>query len=249
MHRRAAVLLSCAALAVAGPAAPADAAPGAPNAGRALALAECGYRRHLLEARPDLATRFGVPGAELRLVPVTEATIARDGAWLTALAARLDSLDARALRPRELARLDTLRAHLALERAPYAARAWSTDPGTYLALVPGAILDVALSRRVSPCARTQRAAGRLAAVPEVLRSAEINLREAEGVDRDRAVATWSAALDSLRNALPAHLSSCNEPKRQAELVTADTLACLAVEHFLRFLARDLPDGAPGTRGP
>jgi uncharacterized protein (DUF885 family) len=209
----------------------------------ALRQAEREYRQHLLLARPDLATRFGVRGAESRLQPVTEATLGADAAMLGAIDSRLAAIDRAALEPQQAARLDTLRARIARERSPHASGAWRSDASIYLALGPGAVLDVAGAPRSSPCSRAKHATERLRALPEVLRAARVNL--AGGARGD--ARPWLAAMDSLR-ALPSRLAGCREPERVADLVEADSLALSAIDRFIRFLHEELGTATPGP-GP
>ncbi len=173
-------------------------------------------------------------GAEAKLVPVTEATLRSDGAWLAAFAARIDTLDRAALPPHLAAALDTLRARVARERAPYASGAWRRDPDAYLHLGPWAVLDVARTPGTGACARAKHATGRLRALPEVLRAARVTMRDGRAQADEGTVLAWSAAMESLR-ALPARLSECREPYREADLVVADTLALDACREFVRFL--------------
>lgn len=210
------------------------------DAGSAFRRAETEYHLHLLRARPDLATRFGVRGADAKLVPVTEATLRSDPAWLRQLAARIADIDRGRLPAGAASRLDSLRARVARELAPHANGAWTRDPAPYLELGPGAVLEVAALPRTGACARTKFATGRLRALPEVLRAARVTLRDlslAGPGTADSAAAPWLAAMDSLR-ALPARLAGCREPEREADLVEADTLALAACERFVRFLREE-----------
>ena len=199
--------------------------------------AEADFRAHVVAARPDLASRFGFGGADARLEPVSEATLARDAAWLAAFTARVAAIDRAALRAREAAALDSLRARSVREREPYARGAWRFEPALYLALGPGAVLDVSGAPRTSPCGRGRNTVGRLRALPEVLRAARINLGTAAGAAGEEAAAPWRAAMDSLR-ALPGRLAGCRDPMREADLVEADSLALAACERFVQFLREE-----------
>lgn len=204
--------------------------------------AEDDYRAHLLRARPDLGSRIGLRAADGRLAPVTEATLRSDAAWLERFARRLAALDRRALTPLEGVRLDTLRARVEREREPHANGAWRRDPELYLRLGPGSVLDAAAAPNTSPCSRTKNVVKRLRVVPEVLRAARVILRD--GPASDSAAVPWRAAMDSLR-ALPARLSACREPSREADLVEADSLALAAIDRFVRFLREERGGGPPG----
>ncbi len=186
-------------------------------------------------------------GGESRLAPVTEATLQSDGPWLQRFADRLAALDRAALPPREAERLDTLRARVERERAPYVSGAWLHDPGLYLQLGPGAVLEAATVRRAGACDRLKYAAGRLEAVPEVLRAARVTMRNGRLAAGPQAEADWRAAMDSLR-ALPARLMECRDPDREADLVEADSLALGACRRFLRFLREETAVARQGADG-
>lgn len=213
------------------------------DAGGLLRNAEDEYRSHLLRARPDLASRLGLRTADGKLVPVTEATLRSDAAWLERFAGRLAALDRRALAPLEGVRLDTLRARVEREREPHASGAWRREPAAYLALGPFAVLEAAAAPNTSPCGRAKNVVRRLRALPEVLRAARVTLRDVAA--SDTAAAPWLAAMDSLR-ALPARLAACREPTREADLVEADSLALAACERFVRFLREER--GATDVQG-
>jgi hypothetical protein len=210
-------------------------------AGRDVALreAEDEYRQHLLVARPDLATRFGVRGADDRLVPVSEATLGADSTWLAEFSWRLQSLSGWPLKRKERDRLDTLRARVAREREPHMSGAWRSDPSLYLALGPRAVIEAAKLPGSGSCARMNHAIGRMRLLPEVLRAARVTLRPGEDSEGNYAAGPWLVAMDSLR-ALPARLAGCRDPVREADLVEADSLALAACDRFVRFLAERRP---------
>jgi hypothetical protein len=178
---------------------------------------------------------------------VTEATLERDTAELAAIEAALGAIDTVTLGPTERARLDTLRARAGRESAALRAGLWRTSPDMYLPLAHGAPLAAATRRRVSVCERTRRTTARLRVVPELLRAAEVNLRGANGFDRDAAVATWRAAMMDLRVQLPRQFDACHDAERYAAFVEADTLALGAMDRFARFLGGD--PGAMHDTGP
>jgi hypothetical protein len=203
---------------------------------RELPRAEEAYRAHLLRDRPDLATRYGINGAQERLVPVTEATIAADSASLAEFAGHLAAFDRAVLEPDAADRLDTLRVRVARELEPYRTGAWWSDPAVYLDLGPRAVFEAAAQPNGGPCTRTRYATGRLRALPEVMRAARINLHRYAPTGPDEA-APWLAAIDSLQ-ALPDRLEGCREGMRVADLVEADSLAVAAVQRFVRFLREE-----------
>lgn len=205
----------------------------------ALRDAENQYREHLLAARPDLATRFGVRGADDRLVPVSEATLGADSTWLAEFSWRLRSLSGWPLKRGERDRLDTLRARVAREREPYLGGAWRSDPSLYLQLGPQAVIEAAKVPGSGSCARMNHAIGRMRQLPEVLRAARVTLRPGTEDEGNFAIEPWLAAMDSLRT-LPARLAGCRDPIREADLVEADSLALSACDRFVRFLAERRP---------
>ena len=193
------------------------------------------YRRHLLSERPDLASRAGLERADSRLEPVTEATLGRDAATLSALGESLATLDTATLARRDRATLDTLRARVGRELAPLRDGTWRSDPAIYLGLAHDAPLESARRARRSPCERARRTAGRLRGVPETLRAAEVALRGARIADPEAEAARWRVAMLDLRVTLPALFSDCHEGERYAAFVEADTLALEAMGRFTRFL--------------
>jgi hypothetical protein len=197
-------------------------------------------RAWLLADRPDLATRYGVKGAEDRLTPLSESGI--DSARVRVARVRDAALrvDRAALPAPEDAALDSLRAHIEREWTPLEGGAGGARP-----------VHPAHDRRVlggcpagvSPSARSRRAQRRLLAVPEALRAAQVNLREASGFDRDSTLARWDEAIQRLRTALPPTLLACREPRRVAETVEADSATLAAAQRFVRFVREDLVQSA------
>jgi hypothetical protein len=218
---------------------PARAADASPPVGLHAVTAR--YEKHLLSARPDLASRAGHARADDRLEPVTEATLERDAAELGEIEMAAAAIDRAPLGAREHEALDTLRARAGRELAALREGTWRTDPDAYLALAHAAPLEAAARPRIGACERARRVAARLRAVPEVLRAAEVNLRDARGFDRDAAVAKWRAAMMDLRLELPKRFDACHDGERFAAFVEADTLALGAMDRFARFLG-----GNPGA---
>lgn len=207
----------------------------APGADARFAAAHARWAEHVRTERPDLAMRWGVDGAQRRLEPVTEATLARDAALLAAISDSLAAIDRDALGPERRAALDTLRARVEREVTPIRDGAWRRDPDLYLALAHSAVLEAARAPRVTPCGRSARALARLRRVPEVLRAAEVNLLGADAVDADAAAARWAAAMADLRTELPVLAARCHDPERVAQVVEADTLALDAMRRFVAVL--------------
>jgi len=198
------------------------------------------YREHRLAVRPDLATLAGDHRGDRRLEPVTQASLIAEAAWLDDFARRLAALPGDGLSPPAAAERDSLAARTVRARAEIVvARRWEQDPTAYLDLVDGAIRTMTAPPRGSACARTRAAADRLARVPEVLRSARVNLREPEPQRADDAAAGCARLLELCRVAVPALGARCREPRLQADLAEADTLAVRAVEDFARWLREDI----------
>jgi uncharacterized protein (DUF885 family) len=130
-----------------------------------------------LARAPQLATRLGVHTMDGDIVPVTQATLAEDAAWLTDFRARLADVPAASLSPDASADYRLLAARTERELLDAEViRPYERDPSAYLPLLGPAVEWVLLSRGVSICTRLQLAAHRLARAPEVLRAARINLR-------------------------------------------------------------------------
>lgn len=195
-----------------------------------LTTLEARYHAHLLAARPDLAAHAGL-GGEDRLEPITEATLTRDAAWVRAFMTDLHRLDAAQLGARSRVRADSLRERVARENAALASGLWHREPRAYLALVHAAVLEVGLAPRISACERERRAMLRLRMVPEVLRAALVNLRDTHALAPADDAAFQAAALD-LRTKLLARLEDCKDPRRQADVIEADSLALKAYASFL-----------------
>jgi hypothetical protein len=233
-----------AALLVALAATGAAAAGSRPAPAARLAALEARYDQHLMSERPDLASRLDRASADDRLAPVTEATLERDEHWLAAIADSLAAIPRASLRRSQAQRLDSLLARVEREAAPVRDGSWHRDPLLYLELTHGSVMRVARRPRVTDCERARRALMRLRAVPEILRSAEVNLREHAAFDRDTVLARWRVAMFDWRTELPRVAGPCRDPARYANLVEADTLALRAAERFLRFLAEDVRAVAP-----
>jgi hypothetical protein len=198
------------------------------------------YREHRLAVRPDLATRAGDRRGDDRLEPVTQASLAAEAEWLAGFARRLESVPRAGLAPAARTTHDSLGAWTARARAEIAGtRRWERDPAAYLDLADAAIRALLPGRTGSACARTRAVTGRLARVPDVLRAARVNLREPPRELVAGALPGYERLLDLYRAELPAFGERCREPRTQADLAEADTLAVRAVEDFLDYLREDL----------
>jgi hypothetical protein len=190
------------------------------------------YDAHLRSERPDLGSRAGLARCDDRLVPVTESSLARDAALVAEIADSAAALEREALGPGEQRALAALRERLEREAAPLRSGAWRREPSAYLALVHDAVMQAAQRPHISPCERERRALRRLRAVPEVLRSAEVNLGAASAFDPDSEAVRWGGALADLRTTLPRLFPECHDAERFADLVEADSLALGAARRFV-----------------
>lgn len=222
----------------------------APNARAADASVKRLVREWLqrLEARrPDLASAYGSSRAAARLVPISDATLAEDAAWLRDFRARLAAVGG-SLSTAAVSDRDALLAWTAAESAAVAPGGrWQRDPGAYVELIADALAEPAMANKPGPCERAQRAARRLAQVPEVLRGAQVALRRPERGATARAAARLDTLIAHWRAAYPARFAACREPYRQADLVQGDTTAIRAATSFVRWLRADvLPATEPGA---
>ena len=124
-------------------------------------------------------------------------------------------------------------------------RPFQRDPGAYLTLLATSVETALLRSSGSPCARLQRAARRLAAAPEVLRAARLNLKDPPRILVELAIERGAGVLRFLREAVPRTTAGCRSTRLQADLAQADTTAVRAIEGFLDYLEQDL---LPVSRG-
>jgi hypothetical protein len=191
------------------------------------------YLARIVERSPEQATALGFHDHDDRLVPVTQATLADDRAWYHELRSRLEAVPAAGLSPalaleRELliARVDARLADLEVTRP------FETDPAAYLPLIAESVHAI-LERNVgSVCGRAHLAARRLWQVPEVLRAARINLRDAPAERITIALDRLEGVLRFYRQDVPAMASDCRDGRSQADLAEADSGAVHALEAFM-----------------
>ena len=195
--------------------------------------------------RPDLASHYGIRRAAERLAPVTDVTLDSDAGWIPTLRARLTA--AGAASPAMAADRDALLAWCAAESAAVAPDGrWRRDPGAYVEMIEDALNEPASATRPGTCERANRAAKRLAEVPEVLRGAQIALRQPERAATERAVARLDSLIATWRTGLPQRFAACREPYRQADLIVADSTAIRSAAGFAAWLRDDvLPGTTPG----
>lgn len=203
-------------------------------AGRLHSL-ETRYDDHQREARPDLGSHAGLSHCDDRLVPVTEASLEHDAILLQAFADSAVALDRAWLPPPERDALARLRVRIESEAAPLRTGAWRRSPAPYLELVHDAVFESARRPHISACERERRTLRRLRAVPEILRSAEVNLGADAAFDPDSETVRWNAALFALRDTIPGLFPECHDPDRFADLIEADSLALGAGRRFVSVL--------------
>jgi len=195
---------------------------------------------HVLRTRPQLATRLGVHLWDDQLRPVTQASIAEDAEWFHRFRARLTAIPRAALSFDRALEYDLLGARVDRELLDLEViRPFAHNPNAYLDLVAGSIQSL-LERGFAPsCRRMSAVVGRLRQVPEVLRAAQINLRNPPRIATEVAIGQFEGALRLYREAVPAAAARCRDPRVQADLAEADTLAVRAVTSFIAFLHDDL----------
>jgi hypothetical protein len=210
---------------------------GGSSASRELAQLDADYVAATLAERPDLASLHGDRRGDGRLEPVTEASLARARGRVGILAERLGHISREALAPRDAARRDSLAAWLAAERAELDTNRWERDPAAYLDLAGHSIERMTGGRR--GCLRVQAIARRLTRVPEVLRSARVNLREPPRGLIEAALPGYERLLGLYRVTLPGFAAPCRDANSLADLAEADSAAVRATVEFVDYLRRDL----------
>src|SRR5439155_15809853 len=201
-RRGPAAIVLCAALAAgslpAARAAAADRSMPAAAAGRSdAAFVRLGeeFIDHVLRTRPQLATRLGVHLWDDQLRPVTQASIAEDAEWFHRFRARLTAIPRAALSFDRALEYDLLGARVDRELLDLEViRPFAHNPNAYLDLVAGSIQSL-LERGFAPsCRRMSAVVGRLRQVPEVLRAAQINLRNPPRIATEVAIGQFEGAL-------------------------------------------------------
>lgn len=196
---------------------------------------------------PQAATQAGAPAVPLTAL-VSASALSGELAWLRGFRDRLAALprearDARSDAPArsqdafDRALLEAAVEHALAEREIL--KPFERDPGAYVALVAGSVEAVLDRSGGSPCARLQRAARRLAEVPEVLRAARLNLKHPSRVLTERAIGRYEGVLRFYRQDVPQSVTGCRNARLQADLAQADTAAVRAIEAFLGYLREDL----------
>jgi len=199
-----------------------------------------GYLDGWLERRPQLATRLGVHAHDRELQVVTQATLAGDAAWLHDIGDRLAGIPRDQLSFARALDRDVLAARIERELLDLEViRPFETNPNAYLDLVAGAIQSLLQRRFATPCEREVAVIARLRRVPEVLRSAQVNLRHPPHLFTQVAIDQFRGVLRLYREEVPAFGSECRSSLLEAKLAEADTAAVRAVEAFIVYLREDL----------
>jgi hypothetical protein len=212
-------------------AAPMPATPGTEAAIRALADR---YREHLVERRPDLAWRWGVPGTRPRLPWFSASALRRDAARVDSLHAAVLALDSAGLDLEYAARRRMLLLRTTDERVQLAAL--THEPLAWSALVTDLVHAQLARPGAKPCDHARRLLPVLAASPELWRSASIVLGAPMPSPARRD--SLAAAARVLRERLPAAVGGCREPQTLAAFARADTAALAALARFAGFVLGD-----------
>ncbi len=202
---------------------------------------------HMLSTRPQLATRLGIHTWDRVLIPVTQVSLDTERAWFQGFQQRLAAVPRASLTfehglERDLLVARTDRELLDLD----VIRPWETNPNSYLDLVAGSIQSLLQRNFASPCRRLEAVSARLRQVPEVLRAARINLSNPPRIATEVAIAQFPGVLRLYREEVAAVATGCREPRVEADLAEADTLAVRAVTEFIGYLRDDLLPRSTGT---
>ena len=191
---------------------------------------------HWLSRSPQLATRLGLHDRDDLLNPVTEASLEQDAAWLRDFRTRLSTLPRASLSFDRALEYDLLAARTERELLDLEAlRPFENNPNAYLDLVAGSIQSL-LDRDFAPfCVRLRLASRRLMQVPEVLRAAQVNLKNPPRLFTEVAISQFQGALRLYREQLPAAAEGCKDSGIQADVAEAAASAARATETFLAFL--------------
>jgi uncharacterized protein (DUF885 family) len=205
------------------------------------------YFERTFEFHPQEATQLGNHNFDHKLLPITQASVASNAAWLRDLETRLRAIPLPELKFDQ--RLDhaTLLSRIERDRLDLeVVKPQENNPTIYVRLITSSIQSL-LQRNFAPvCSRSRAAADRLRAVPEVLRAAEINLRRPARVATEVAIDQVRGALRFYRETVPALTADCRDPGAAANLAEADTAAVRATQEFLRFLEEDLRPRSDGS---
>lgn len=202
---------------------------------------------HVMRTRPHVATRLGVHAYDDLLIPVTQPSLDADAAWFRTFRNDLASVPRASLSFARTLEYDLLTARIERELLDLETiRPYETNPNTYLDLIASGIQSLIQRDFASPCRRMTATTRRLRQVPEVLRAARINLRNPPRIATEVAIGQFEGVLNLYRTEIAAAAARCKEPRVQADLAEADTLAVRAVQSFITFLREDLLPRSTGV---
>jgi uncharacterized protein (DUF885 family) len=202
---------------------------------------------HWLASRPQAATRLGLHTHDDRLVPVTQASLIEEAAWLREFRTRLNGVPRAGLTFEHQLDRDVLASRIESQLLDLEViRPFENNPNSYLDLVAGSIQSL-LQRNFAPlCARLKLTTRRLEQVPEVLRAASLNIKNPPRIATETAISQFEGVLRLYREQIPAIASHCKDPRAQADLAEADSLAVKAIEKFLTYLRNDVMPRSNGS---
>jgi uncharacterized protein (DUF885 family) len=215
---------------------PPDSPQASPADARFVALAE-GILDDALQARPEQATLLGDHRFDARLPDLSTKALAGQRDAAARQLAELDGVDAAALSPANRVDLEILRSRLRqrvfeIENL----RDLSWDP---LRWNPGTAVYALLARDYAPIGeRLRSAAGRLAVVPELLRTARTTLTAMPRVHVETAIVQFRGTRTLLATELERALGEV--PALRSEVEGPRTAALAAVEEHISWLESRLP---------
>ncbi len=207
------------------------------------------FIRHSFSVRPHEATRAGIHGADGLLVPVTEALIDSERAWVADFAAAGDPAPALARGATSEASLEAALLDARIRRIRLdldELRPFEVDPGAYRPLVDGSIRDLLFVSTGPLSTRLRYIARRLEHVPEVLRAAQVNLDHPSITATETAIEAYGRTLELYRRDLPWFARDLRDATVLADLSEADTLATHALLGFIEWLQVDVRMRSTGT---
>jgi len=204
------------------------------------------YFERWFDFHPEEATRLGLHRWDGKLVPITQASVEAETAWLHEFRQRLVAVNTAKLAfPR---RLDHAALLAAVDRRLFdleVTRSFERNPNLYVSLITSPIQALLERSFASDCSRLHSAVKRLRAVPEVLRAATINLKNPPRIYTDVAIDQLRGALRFYRETVPEMAGRCKDAPVQADVAEADSQAVRAAADFLDYLESDLRPRSTG----
>lgn len=247
-----AAALAVAVLAVLGTAAqPASGARDKPREKASTSKLSEEFLQHRFTTWPQDASRLGIRTHDNRLVPMTESLIENEIQWNLEFQDRVKDGLQRSSRGSSASRVELNLLRTLAERQRFELQVvgiYQKNPASYLPMLEGSIRSLLDRRLGSVCNRIRSISQRLQYVPEVLRAAQINLREPSRVAVEAAIPRYEAVLALYRNELPSRAQSCRDASNNASLAQADTQAVRSTQQFLEWMREDLVPLAKGPQG-